>query len=330
MADEREPRAWLETVTLEGSDEPVRVTLEERDGNRVLLRQIDPGEPVPPRVPLYEGDELVVMQAISHVGLHTTSEPGDMTGFVVSMRAIPVRREGNVVFCRTLRVGEADDGSRVHVRPGDSVTFEAGGVTVELDHIDSLEKPTASGYVPLMPVLWAWLVVGAADADEAKAARTRYLLAAARRLDAANSLMMQIEDRRAELAGDPRFGPAIRRALFDLIAHVEMAVVALGRVVDMIMAAQERIGIASPVPKSITDAADPIRAIRNAYEHVEDRALGYVQGKPHPDALTIFDHRELIKNDRIVYGAQQLELSSQLPALLREARDFIKTAAGGG
>jgi len=85
--DERRPKGWLETVTLAGATEPVLVTLEERPGHRVPLRQVDPREPTPSRVPLFDGDELVVMHAISHVGLHTTSEPGDMTRFVISMRA---------------------------------------------------------------------------------------------------------------------------------------------------------------------------------------------------------------------------------------------------
>lgn len=62
---ESEPVGWLETVTLEGSDEPVRVVLEERRGNELILRQLDPGEPLPSRVPIFDGDNLVVMTAIS-------------------------------------------------------------------------------------------------------------------------------------------------------------------------------------------------------------------------------------------------------------------------
>jgi hypothetical protein len=196
-----------------------------------------------------------------------------------------------------------------------------------LDHIDSQEEPTASGYVPLMPVLWAWLMIGAGDADDARAARIRYLLAAARRLDAVNALLMLIEERRTELAAPPTFGPTIRRAFFDLIGNVEMAVVALGRVVDMIIGAADRVGTTGAVPVRIVDAAEAVKAIRNAYEHVDERALGQVLGRPHAYALTIFDHQDLIQNDRIVYGAHQLDLRSQVPLLLREAREFIKTAA---
>lgn len=46
-----EPAAWLDSVTLEGSDTPVRVVFDSRDGNRVFVRQADPVDGDPPRVP---------------------------------------------------------------------------------------------------------------------------------------------------------------------------------------------------------------------------------------------------------------------------------------
>jgi hypothetical protein len=116
------------------------------------------------------------------------------------------------------------------------------------------------------------------------------------------------------------FGPTIRRALFDLIRHLEVPIVALGRVVDMIIGASDRIGTTAPGPDPVADAAKAVKAIRDAYAHVEERALGHVRRKPHPEALTIFDHRELVQNDRIVYGPHQVDLNSQLPTLLRTAR----------
>lgn len=83
--DARESRTivgWLETVTLEGSDEPVPVTMLKREGTRVVARQVDPCDPDPERIPVYEGDELVVVQAISHIGLHTNNISGDASGFL--------------------------------------------------------------------------------------------------------------------------------------------------------------------------------------------------------------------------------------------------------
>ena len=68
---EADPLGWLETVTLEGSDEPVRVALEERQGVDLILRQVDPEEPLPPCIPIFEGDNIVVLTAVSNTRRNT-------------------------------------------------------------------------------------------------------------------------------------------------------------------------------------------------------------------------------------------------------------------
>lgn len=325
MMKDAEPVGWLETVVLKGSDEPIRVTLEERRGSRVLLHQVDPEDPEPQRVPIYEGDELVVMTAVSHMSIHTSSVVGDDSGFLFSYRVVPVRREEGVVYARTLRRGERDSGQRVHVRPGDSLRFEANDVVAELDHIDALEPASPSGHVPLTPVLWTWLTL---RSQESQPERMRYLLAAARRLDTANLLLTAVEDRRGDLSQEQLGAPATRRALFELVGAVELAVVALSRAIDMVTGAASAIGSVAAVPDAITNTEPAVTAIRNAYEHIEDRALGNVHGRPDPVALTIFDHGELINRDRIVYGGYELDLAAEVPELLQEARSFFLDAAG--
>lgn len=87
-SDEQEPSepatpvAWISDVTLEGSTEPVRVTLLRREGPRLILRQVDPCDAEPERVPVYEGDRIEVAQATSHVSLHTNDVVGDASGFL--------------------------------------------------------------------------------------------------------------------------------------------------------------------------------------------------------------------------------------------------------
>ena len=68
----------------------------------------------------------------------------------------------------------------------------------------------------------------------------------------------------------------LRRTLFRLIGTVELAVIALGRVCDMIIEAEGKIGCTIEVPASISSRKTDVREIRNAYEHIEDRALGQV------------------------------------------------------
>jgi hypothetical protein len=117
--------------------------------------------------------------------------------------------------------------------------------------------------------------------------------------------------------------------LFRLIGAVESAVVALGRSCDMVARAPELLGSTATVPASVSSSREALTAIRNAYEHIEDRALGQVKKKPHPDALTIFDQSELLTHDRIKYGSHSLDLAHEVSALLADAREFLKEAAGG-
>ncbi|MGB9137579.1 MAG: hypothetical protein WCB73_10215 [Pseudonocardiaceae bacterium] len=324
--DRGEPVGWLDSVTLQGSDTPVRAVLDGRDGNRVFVRQADPSDGDPPRVPVFEGDEIVVMTTLAAVGHHLTEEVGRIDDLVTSARIVPVRREGNKVFARTLNYGELDDGDRVHVRPGDELIFEEGSVVLELEAIDAKESScrAENEYVPITPVLWSWLVCGGVH-DEAKA---RYLLAAARRLDAASVLLAEVERLRGELAQENLSGPIARRALFGLIAAVELAVIALGRVCDMVEKAGPLIGSSVPVPATIVTKRKALNELRNAYEHIEDRALGKVLGKPHPDALTIFNHDQLLRHDRISYAGFSLDLTHETPAMIAEARGFLKGVAG--
>jgi hypothetical protein len=324
--DDSGPLAYLSDVTLKGQDTPVRVTLVERIGSRVLLRQVDPGEPEPDRIPILDGDEIVVMEALSHTRLHTNPEPGSTDGFMFSYRIVPVRTEGHKVYVRTLRRDEADDGRRAHVPPGGQVIFEEGALVAELDHIDAQAEATQSGYVPLTPVLWTWLNLGTGHSE----ARTRYLLAAARRLDMANLLLIKIGRRTERLNQEGLAGPEIRRNLFELVGAVELTVIAVGRAVDMVMKARTQIVRDVPVPDAVANAQEAVKEIRDAYEHIDERAAGNVWRKPHPDALTIFDWRRLLVDGVITYGPHEIELTEQLPALLSAIRRFFKDAAADG
>lgn len=323
QSDAPAPVAWISDVTLEGATESVRVTLLRREGHRVILRQIDPCDPEPERVPIYEGDQIEVAQAISHVSLHTNDVVGDATGFLFGVRVVEARREPGKVMMRTLRDSETDTGARVHIAPGDDVVMEAGSLVAELDHIDKMEQPTASGYVELSPAMSAWFQFGPHNLDS-----VRYLLAAARRLYEANRRMIEIEECRTALAVSGIAGPEIRKQSYRLIGAVESAIIALWRAVDMVTKSGTLIGATHPIPAAITNASATINVIRRAYEHIEDRAVGTVFGKPDPEALTIFDYAQLVKNDTIVYGNSSLSLTADVPNVIEAAREFLKKVAG--
>jgi hypothetical protein len=88
--------------------------------------------------------------------------------------------------------------------------------------------------------------------------------------------------------------------------------------------------ITTPVPPSLTALAPGLTKIRNAYEHIEDRAQGNVNRRPDPQqALTIFDWTTLFNENAVTYAGERLDLAV-VPGLLLDTRTFLKVAAGEG
>ena len=69
--------------------------------------------------------------------------------FLTSGRIVPVRREGNKVFVRSLRQGEEDTGQVVNIRAGDSVIFESGALVIDSRQIDAQSVKGPGGYAPV-------------------------------------------------------------------------------------------------------------------------------------------------------------------------------------
>ena len=79
------------------------------------------------------------MDPVTYISLNLPS------GMLLSMRVVPDGREGNIVYGRTLRWGETDDGRGVPIAAGEEFVIRKGGLVVQLDHIDSLSKSGARG-----------------------------------------------------------------------------------------------------------------------------------------------------------------------------------------
>lgn len=174
----------------------------------------------------------MLMQALSHASISMTDEVGRKDDLLTAMRIVPVRRGGRRVYGRVLRLGERDDGRRVHLRPSDSFTL-SGKKLVQLEMIDSYFRPDASGYAPVTDTVWTWFTVIKAGGSPGG----RYVLAAARRLDAAHRRLKRVLQLRGELeaATESTSGPAIRAQVFELFGEVEALVIALHRSVGMIL-----------------------------------------------------------------------------------------------
>ena len=153
--------------------------------------------------------------------------------------------------------------------------------------------PSDNEYAPLTNTIWTWMSIGPTLGAETL---TRYLLAAARRLDAAQRSFRRIRDRLDAFdAAGP--GPHTRLDVFEIVGDIETTVIALSRAIDMAMQVGALTPITTPVPASLTAVAPGLTKIRKAYEHIEDRAQGNINRRPDArQALTIFDWTTLFNN----------------------------------
>lgn len=319
----RSPIGYIGEVNSSNWEGPERAVLHAREGNRVYVRGADPCDPECERIPLFEGDHVIVMEHYFHISHHTTEEGTE--GYLLPQRIVPVREEPGRVFARTLQYGEPDDGRRVHARPGDQVSFDEGAISIQIDYVDEWEGQGVTGYVPLTPVLFTWIRFGTHHSEQ----KQRYLLSAARRLDQAQTLFERVGELRHELQQNPPEGaPAVRRAVFDLVGTTELALVALNRAIDMCVKAPTAIGTTATVPQTITVWRKGVEEIRDAYEHIDKRAVGIVRKKPSLDAVTIFDHERVVVDGVIAYGGYHLDLAADVPDLISATRQYLKDAAG--
>ena len=224
---------------------------------------------------------------------------------------------------RTLRPGEVDSGETVQVRPGDNVRIRAHNLVLSLDAIDEAAASFEDGYKPLTNVLWTWIAIVGSDIPDG----ARYLLAASRRLDASHRLLRLVRDGLDRLEREDMNANQVRVAIYDTIGTVELVIVGLNRALQMASGVTAEFGLTATLPPSVTGKLRTVKALRDAYEHIEDRARGLVRGQPHPDALSVFEYERLFQQGSVAYGGSTLDLGNEATQLYIDTREFLLTAA---
>jgi hypothetical protein len=240
---------------------------------------------------------------------------------LISVRIVPDGRDGNVVFGRSLRPGEADDGRGVVVAPdrGERLAFKPGAIHFAVSDIDCRALRGPDGYARITNTIWTWLSFG----NDAKPDVLRYLLAAARRLDGAHALLKQAMALHDE---DAVNFTAKRDQMFLSLSLSEVFVVALSRTIDMLDGIRGEFSLATPLPSLLAEKKGGLTDMRNAFEHIEDRALGRVRGKAHADALSVFEQGGFPQKG-LSYAGKTLDLDKEALLLLLASRQFILDAA---
>jgi hypothetical protein len=277
-------------------------TLNRKPGNVVMVE-------------LNEGQDETIR--ITHVSVNFTPEVG-ADDSLLAIRIVPDGRDGPVVYGRSLLPGEQDDGSLILLRPsaGERLKFRPLALRFTIADADRQTVPEPDGYRPITNTIWTWLSFGAPTDVRI----FRYLLACARRLDGTRVLLVEVARVMEGVNGN---FTAVRAQLFRALSTAEILIVALGRTVDLLVGLGKSFSIPVPLPTTLDSKKDIVRERRNAFEHIDDRALGQVRGRPHPDALTVFDQRAFFLEGRLTYAAHSLSLHEDFTHMLRAARQYI-------
>ena len=252
---------------------------------------------------------------VTHLSLNLAS------GMLLSMRVVPDGRDGNVVFGRTLRWGEADDGRGVTVARGEKFTIPKGRLVVQLDHIDSLSELGPGGYAPVANTIWTWYQVG----PNPDAGVYRALLSLSRRVDTAHELWAISVKQRKEALDTWLCSPSERRLLFQAWGAAEMAVIALHRAVRLVEMLARWLDV--EVPDDVRGVAASVKFLRDGLEHIDERAKGMVKRQIDPAALDIFDQEDFIENGRLTYDGHVLDIEMDMIGALLGCRRLIMCVA---
>jgi hypothetical protein len=181
---------------------------------------------------------------------------------------------------------------------GDSTTSLAGALTIAA-------PPRPDGYRPLAEATWRWWPFRPPEDDE-----FLYIFTAARRLDTAHELFERV---RAGLKRCTPKHPAGRRRILSVFGRAELGVVALDRAFRMGQRLGGVLNIDHEFPLALLAKTKTLEELREAYEHVDDRARGLTRAKgfrgrivEDPEAFSAFNFDSLLKERRLTYECFRL------------------------
>lgn len=262
---------------------------------------------------------------ITYIGIHLGPQVGSKD-FVAGVRVVPAGREGNRVYGRTLSDGESDSGEGISLKAGETLEFPAGSVSVTVADVDRYSEPRDDGYAPVANTVWTWLAIPPREQDRVF---VNYLLAAARRLDAAHARCHGSLNGLSRLPNETGF-PA-RETMFEALGEAESMCVALSRAIRMILQAHETIATSADVPPEVTAIKEVVLAIRDAFEHIDERAVGKAHRESPSDAMSVFDQTDFFASGVLRYAGHSLDIrGAVLPALIAGRRFIVEAATRAG
>ena len=259
------------------------------------------------------------MKPITYFSLNLGPSVG-ATDFMVGIRVVPDGRNGNEVYGRALNTGEPDNGEGILLNVGDTLVYPEGSLRVTLEDVDKYAQVQPNGYAPITNTVWTWLQIPPHQSE----AFSHYMLATARRLDQAHALCVQVLDVLASLPEE--HGIPMRTRVFNALANSESMCLALSRAIRMIRNAADKFNVTTPVHPDLLSVEEPATAIRDAFEHMDERALGIARRETPTDALSIFNQGDLVSGRALRYAGYSLSLTLDVLPNLVKARQFLYDA----
>lgn len=263
---------------------------------------------------------------ITYISVNLGPEVGSDDS-VIGVRVVPTVRRGRTVYGRTLNFGEPDSGEAIRVKPGDTLIFPQGSVKITIMDVDRYSEAEQDGYAPVANTVWSWLAIPPRTFG---ASVYNYLLSVARRLDIAHVHCMGALRGLSESSGQSSFRKT-RAALFDALGHAESMCIALSRAIGMIRQAEAKVSVKVPVPDAVTVIEDGVKSIRNAFEHIDERAEGKARQQGPSDAMSVFDQSDFFSSGILRYAGNSLDISGEaVPAMVAGRQFIVEEAAAEG
>jgi hypothetical protein len=152
-----------------------------------------------------------------------------------------------------------------------------------------------------------------------------YMVSAARRLDFAHTQLERAREAIAAYIADPA-------TALKALADVEFAFVAMHRAIEMAASVNGRFQTPARFPAVVQDKRAAVEALRDAYEHIDARALGFIDGRVEDRAAahSLFVEsgygKALIDRREVTYGDLRFGIDGEATDLLIAVRGFLHDA----
>ena len=259
---------------------------------------------------------------ITHISLNQGPQVG-ADDEIIGVRVVPTRREGRTVFARTLFFGEPDNGEAITIERGDTLLFPPGSINISIADVDRCSEPSADGYAPVANTVWSWLAIPPFTHPREV---HHYMLAAARRLDIAH---VQFAGALNGLAASPKQPTSFlktRAIMFEALSHAELMCIAFGRAIRIIREAKTKVSVKIPVPEAVDAVESRVLKFRDAFEHIDERAMGKAHHENPADAMTVFDQADFFESGVLHYAGHSLDIAGEVAPAMVAARKFIVDA----